>query len=248
VNVLSLFAGIGGLELGLERAGMTTVGQVELDEFCRSVLRRHWPHVPQHDDVRTAVEWWRSEPRPAVDVVAGGFPCQPFSHAGKKLGVADERWGWPWMRDVIVAVRPRYILIENVASLLRDTDAFSTILSDLSHLRFSVEWDVVSACSLGAPHTRRRLFMVAHTNSGDGQSWMGAAPFSDIAQQIRGSNSRQGAWRDRVDWALQTASRDARNDDGLSVRMVRALGNAVVPAVSEYIGHRIMASSQEAAA
>jgi DNA (cytosine-5)-methyltransferase 1 len=100
MNVLSLFAGIGGIELGLERAGMTTVGQVEINPYCRRVLARHWPEVPRHEDVRTAVEWWQSTERPPVDVVCGGFPCQPFSHAGKQLGTADERWGWPWMADV----------------------------------------------------------------------------------------------------------------------------------------------------
>jgi DNA (cytosine-5)-methyltransferase 1 len=113
LNVLSLFAGIGGLELGLERAGMTTVGQVELDPYCQRVLARHWPEVPRHDDVRTAAVWWLGAPRPRVDVVCGGFPCQPFSVAGRQLGTADERWGWPWMADVIRTVRPRYVLRAN---------------------------------------------------------------------------------------------------------------------------------------
>ena len=93
MNVLSLFAGIGGLDLGLERAGMTVVGQVEIEPFCQRVLAKHWPEVPRHDDVRTAVEWWMGGARPAVDVVCGGFPCQPFSVAGEGRGVADERWG-----------------------------------------------------------------------------------------------------------------------------------------------------------
>lgn len=114
MNVLSLFSGIGGLELGLERAGMTVVGQVEIDPFCRRVLAKHWPEVPRHDDVRTAVAWWLDRARPAVDVVAGGFPCQPFSNAGHKRGIADERWGWPWMADVVRAVRPRFVVMENV--------------------------------------------------------------------------------------------------------------------------------------
>jgi DNA (cytosine-5)-methyltransferase 1 len=118
LNVLSLFSGIGGLELGLERAGMTTVGQVELDPYCNEVLATHWPEVPRHDDVRTAPEWWLSEPRPRVDVVASGFPCQPFSQAGLQRGVADERWGWPWTADVIRAVRPTYVVVENVSALM----------------------------------------------------------------------------------------------------------------------------------
>src|SRR6266496_2413363 len=77
VNVLSLFSGIGGLDLGLERAGMTVAGQVEIDPWCQRVLAKHWPEVPRHDDVRTAMDWWRGESRPAVHVVAGGPPCQP---------------------------------------------------------------------------------------------------------------------------------------------------------------------------
>ena len=90
MNVLSLFSGIGGLELGLERAGMTVVGQVEIDPFCRQVLAKHWPEVPRHDDVRNAVQWWQSAPRPFVDLIAGGFFCQLFSQAGLKFAQDDE--------------------------------------------------------------------------------------------------------------------------------------------------------------
>src|SRR5687768_1834679 len=107
LNVLSLFAGIGGLELGLERAGMSTVGQVEIDPYCRQVLAKHWPEVPRHDDVRSCMAWWNSRSRPRVDVVCGGFPCQPFSNAGFQLGVDDERWMWPEFAAVIRGVRPR---------------------------------------------------------------------------------------------------------------------------------------------
>ncbi len=238
MNVLSLFAGIGGIELGLERAGMTVVGQVELDPFCRSILEKHWPDVPQHDDVRTAVEWWTNGPRPPVDVICGGFPCQPFSHAGAQKGVADERWGWPWMLNVIAALSPTAAVIENVPPLLRDTEAFSIILSDLSNLGFDVEWDVVSACSLGAPHPRRRLFMVAHPHGVDGRAWMG--PIIEWPQQVRSSDGGPSAWRNRVDRELASAAADGRSVDGVSVEMVRALGNAVVPQVSEYIGRQLI--------
>jgi DNA (cytosine-5)-methyltransferase 1 len=165
VNVLSLFSGIGGLELGLEWAGMTVVGQVELDPFCRSVLAKHWPEVPRHDDVRTCVEWWGSEPRPAVHVVCGGFPCQPFSTAGERKGIADERWGWPWYFDVIRALRPRFVIVENVAALLRDSDAFGWILADLATLGYDAEWDCIPAAAVGAHHRRDRLFLVAYTYS-----------------------------------------------------------------------------------
>lgn len=254
MNVLSLFSGIGGLELGLERAGMTVVGQVEIDPYCRRVLAKHWPEVPRHDDVRTAVDWWRGAVRPPVHVVAGGFPCQPFSLAGRREGAADERWGWPWMRDVIAAVQPRHVIAENVAALLRDTGAFRCVLSDLSELGFDVEWSVVSACSVGAPHPRKRLFTLAHANSGDGQPRLGTGSQQRLSGQIRREPARQcgsaeaRAWRDRVDWSVAASSADDRDADGLAAAMVKAGGNAVVPQVSELVGRRVIAHAEAVAA
>lgn len=167
LSVFELFAGIGGIGLGLERAGMTVVGQVEIDDFCRRVLEKHWPNVPRHDDVRTAADWWLSTERPRVDVICGGLPCQPFSLVGARRGISDERWMWPAFADVIRLVRPRYVLVENVAALVRDGDAFGWLLGDLSKLGFDAEWSVLSACSMGASHRRRRLFLVAYP------SWRG---------------------------------------------------------------------------
>ena len=235
MNILSLFAGIGGLELGLERAGMTVVGQVEIDPYCRTILAKHWPDVPRHDDVRTAVQWWESEPRPHVDLICGGFPCQPFSGAGQRPGVADERWGWPWMREVLDAVRPRHVVIENVAALLRDVEAFSIILGDLSDLGFDVEWDVVSACSVGAPHRRRRLFVVANASS---------AGLQGIHDAGRNLDLQPASGHIRRDWQTEPALDRVAN--GIPRRLVRddihALGNAVVPQVAELIGRRITAA------
>lgn len=249
MNVLSLFSGIDGLGLGLQRAGMTIVGQVELDPFCRRVLDTHWPEVPKHDDVRTAVEWWRGTVRPPVDVVAGGFPCQPFSGAGLRKGVADERWGWPWMRDVIAAVRPRYVLIENVADLLRDTEAVSILLGDLADLGFDVRWDVVSACSLGASHPRARVFLLAYPAVGDepGQGPL-PGPARGLRTQHRGSRrdprGPAGGWLPEPD-----VDRVAH---GLPRRVVapplHALGNAVVPPVAEQIGRLIVSGELEGVA
>lgn len=177
MNVLSLFSGIGGLELGLERAGMTTVGQVEIDAFCRSVLEKHWPEVPRHDDVRTAVDWWQSKPRPDIDLVAGGFPCQTVSVAGRRRGQADERWLWPAMAAIVRALRPRYVLVENVPGLLapiavRDDDGrlvgyvrapVEDVLGDLATCGYDAEWDCIPAAAVGAPHLRDRVVIVAHT-------------------------------------------------------------------------------------
>lgn len=233
LNVLSLFSGIGGLELGLERAGMTTVGQVELDDYCRSVLAHHWPEVPRHDDVRTAPDWWNREDRPRVDVVCGGFPCQPFSIAGKQLGTADERWGWPWMADVVRAVRPRYVVVENVAALLRDADAFGWMLGDLHRLGFDAEWSIVTACSVGAPHRRRRLYLVAYPGGAGLQGLHEARGRVDL-QPVEADLRRH--WESEPDVA--------RVANGVPRRLVldpiKAYGNAVVPQVAEQIGRLIV--------
>lgn len=229
MNYLSLFSGIGGLDLGLDRAGMTCVGQVELDPYCRTVLDRHWPEVPKHDDVRTAPTWWMGTGRPAVDLVAGGFPCQPFSVAGRQLGTADERWGWPWFYDVLRVVRPRYVLVENVAALRRDADAFGWVLGDLHRLGFDAQWSTVSACTAGAPHTRKRVFIVAHPRREGLQG---------LHQPRRTVDLQPVADASRRRW--QTEPDLARVADGVPRRLVldavKGLGNAVVPAVGEMIG------------
>ncbi len=247
LNVLSLFAGIGGLELGLERAGMTTVGQVELDPYCRSVLAHHWPEVPQHDDVRTAPTWWLGQHRPQVDLVCGGFPCQPFSLAGKQLGTADERWGWPWMADVVRAVQPSYVVVENVAALVRDRDAFGWMLGDLARLGFDAEWSVLSAPEFGAPQAaRERLYLVAYAAGVDGESrdCLGASGVGRSPLAVGGLSGLPVAARRKAarEW-LAAEPRVDRLVDGFSagVGQLTAYGNAVIPAASERIGRLIVA-------
>jgi DNA (cytosine-5)-methyltransferase 1 len=240
MKMLSLFSGVGGLDLGLERAGMTVVGQVEINEFCRRVLAKHWPHVERHDDVRTAVDWWQSADRPRVDVVAGGPPCQPFSRAGQQRGVDDSRWMWPAMERVVRALRPRFVIVENVVGLVRDTMAFGWILGDLAALGFDAEWSVLSACSVGAPHTRERLFLVAYSDVLDGALRVG---FGDRGQ-VQPDDGRAGAWRDRVDEAVAASGADGRDADGLAARMVAAGGSAVVPQVAEHVGRLVMSAGR----
>ena len=244
MNVLSLFSGIGGLDLGLERAGMTIAGQVEIDPWCRKVLAKHWPEVPRHDDVRTAAGWWGG--RHAPDLVAGGFPCQPFSIAGNRRGIADERWMWPAMAAVIRQLRPRYVVVENVPALLADRDAFGWLLGDLADLGFDAEWSLLSACAVGAPHPRERLLLVAYANGIHGQAGLGPGKELGVTGPERRSRPSQpggpGArsWRDRVDWAVEAACVDDRNAHGSARRMVEAGGNAVVPQVAEHVGRLIM--------
>jgi DNA (cytosine-5)-methyltransferase 1 len=137
---------------------MAIVGQVEIDPWCRRVLAKHWPEVPRHDDVRTAARWWGG--RRAPDLVCGGFPCQPVSHAGKRLAQADERWLWPAFADIVRALRPRYVLVENVPGLLGR--GMGDVLGDLAACGYDAEWDCVPAAAVGAPHIRDRVWIVAH--------------------------------------------------------------------------------------
>lgn len=210
---VSLFAGIGGIDLGLDRAGFRCVGQVELDPFCRSILDARWPSVPKHDDVRTFPAWWAEQSRPVVDVVAGGFPCQPFSDAGRRAGTADKRWGWSWMFNAVTHVQPRAVIAENTPGLMRDGDAFGRVVGDLHAAGLSPHWSVLSACAVGAPHMRKRLFIIG-----------GTLPAT-----------KRGALR-RSYWATHAEPRRVVPDAVRRGDRNRALGNAVVPAVAEQVG------------
>lgn len=243
--MLSLFSGIGGLDLGLTRAGLRVVGQVEADPLCRSILARHWPEVARHDDVRTCSRWWNSCPRPAVDVVAGGFPCQPFSIAGHRRGTGDQRWLWPAMADTIRDLRPRYVLVENVPGLLGS--GMGAVLGDLAGLGFDADWSIVSACAVGAPHVRRRLFILAYSVRELGSLGVAdsGARQAAVGRPICGLGCRPGPWGHPVDGLLAAERGSRRVVDGVPDRLesacVRALGNAVVPQVATRIGQLLMA-------
>jgi DNA-cytosine methyltransferase len=156
LTVGSLFAGIGGIDLGLQRAGMEIRWQAENDDYSARVLAKHWPDVPNLGDVRD-VDWHTVEP---VDLIAGGYPCQPFSDAGNRDGEHDPRHLWPHMRNAVRVLRPRYALLENVTGHL--VRGFGTVLADLAALRYRAEWDCIPAAAIGAPHLRDRVFVVAY--------------------------------------------------------------------------------------
>ena len=154
-----LFAGIGGFSLGLERAGMTCKWQVEIDPYATAVLKKHWPEVQKHEDVRT----FPPQGDYSVDLICGGFPCQDISVAGKGAGLAGARSGlWYEFARVIGVIRPRYVIVENVAALL--TRGMDAVLGTLSTLGYDAEWHVVSASAVGAPHRRERVWIVAYAN------------------------------------------------------------------------------------
>lgn len=240
----SLFAGIGGIDLGLERAGMVCKWQVEIDERCRRVLDKHWPNVPKHRDVRL-VSAWNLE---AVDVIAGGFPCQPHSQAGKRRASADERDLWPEFRRLIHELRPGWVLAENVPGLL-SSDAgrfFGGVLRDLAQLRYDAEWSLLSACTLGAPHTRERVFLMAYSREVAGLGWRqrkgSRTSVEGLCAPIRGAHNVEAHRFDQISgwWAAQPSV--GRVADGVSARMDRIglIGNAVVPQVAEFIGRCIL--------
>jgi DNA (cytosine-5)-methyltransferase 1 len=202
----SLFAGIGGIDLGLERAGWTGRWQVEWDEYCQHVLAHHWPDIPRYGDI-TTVDWSTVE---SVDLLAGGFPCQPVSSAGKKAAQADERWLWPEFARAIGALRPELVLVENVTNLLgvNEGSAFGDVLGDLASLGYDAEWDCIPASSVGALHDRDRVWIVAYARC------VRVQPDRGSRQAPRASGATQGGARERQ------RSWNAPSDGGADARAV----------------------------
>ena len=182
MRVLDLFSGIGGFSLGLERAGMTTAAFCEIDPFCRRVLAKHWPEVPCYEDVRELdAARLRRDGVGRIDVVTGGYPCQPFSHAGKRGGADDPRHLWPAMRRVVGSVRPAWVVAENVAGHI--SMGLDQVLADLEADGYSGRAVVVPAAAVDAPHIRQRVWIVARDRDRDRES---AMPVDAEAQGVRG--------------------------------------------------------------
>ena len=170
MRVLDLFSGIGGFSLGLERAGMETVAFCENDAKCRQVLTKHWPAVPQFEDVKELSKEVLDETGITdIGLICGGFPCQGFSIAGQRKGEADDRYLWPEFFRLIQEIRPDWVIGENVAGIINL--GLDTVLADLEGKNYSVQTFVIPACALNAPHRRDRVWIVAHTNE-NGESRM----------------------------------------------------------------------------
>ena len=162
---LSLFSGIGGLDLAAEAAGFRTVGQCEYADYPTRVLERYWPDVPRWRDIRTLTgdDFYARTGLRTVDVVSGGFPCQPFSTAGKRRGADDDRYLWPDMLRVVADLRPAWVVGENVAGIV--SMALDTVLADLEAQGYEAGAYILPACGVDAPHRRYRVAIVAHTYS-----------------------------------------------------------------------------------
>ena len=230
MKVLDLFSGIGGFSLGLERAGMETIAFCEIDPFCQRVLRKHWPDVPIYKDVTKL----KGEDVGPVDVICGGFPCQPFSYAGDREGAEDDRHLWPQFNRLVAESRPSWIIGENVPGIINL--GLDDVLSDLEDQGYTARTFDIPACAVNAPHRRHRVWIVA--NSEHMRCDKGNA-----RDQRSEKSSRCKHWDqfDRHHW--ETAFAGIRGvANGIPQRMdrLRAIGNSVVPQIPEFIGKAIM--------
>ena len=165
---LSLFSGIGGLDLAAEMAGIKTVGQCEWADYPTKVLEKHWPDVPRWRDIRTLTgdSFYEKTGLRTVDIISGGFPCQPFSVAGKHGGKDDDRYLWPEMLRVIREICPLWVIGENVPGIVNL--ALDTVLSDLENEGYEAQPFIIPACGVDAPHKRERVCILAHAVNGGG--------------------------------------------------------------------------------
>ena len=299
LTVGSICSGIGGWDLGLERAGMVTRWQVELDPWCRRVLARHFPHAERYEDAH-AVDYTEVG---YVDVIAAGYPCQPFSVAGLRRGSDDPRNVWPAVARAVRDIRPRFVCLENVAGHL--SMGFGSVLGDLASLGYDARWEVLPAAAFGAPHLRERVWIIAalaHAADSDSAGRKKQHPTTQLNRQRqlgRSADARSPADSDsvRCHRLSQCDSKEARGvgfqrrhnpdrlgmddnhrrddagpmpfradsawlvgpsqpwvrrvDDGVSRgldrRRLKALGNALVPQIAEYIGRQVVRMSEAAA-
>lgn len=255
----SLFSGIGGFELGLERAiPSQTIWQVEQDKFCQSILKKHWPNAKIYDDVRNITKDNVEVP----DIICGGFPCQDISVAGKLGGIQGEKSGlwwemWRIISELSQGRKKPIVVLENVSNIIRLGGR--EVLGSLAQIGYDAEWTTIRASDFGAPHRRERWFCVAYPNS---ESQSSRSKFSTSLEGVSSypNSSRTQIQTKREHSSLKMLRSNGKKgnfwkespiesplcnvDDGISNRVARlkALGNAIVPQCSEWIGQQIWKS------
>lgn len=256
LKVLDLFSGIGGFSLGLDRAGMHTRAFCEIDPYFQKILHKHWPDVPIFQDIHTL----NYEKFPcSIDVISGGFPCQPFSVAGKRRGAQDNRALWPQMFRIIKEYKPKWIIAENVTGFINME--LQQMLSDLESENYTTENYIIPACAVDASHRRDRLFVIAHNNryglrnesehelmcekktklTNNGKTQFMAN--TNMPWQLQPPQKRHKIWDRASDccrWEPEPRVDRVANGVPHRVDRLRGLGNAVVPQIVEIIGRAII--------
>lgn len=263
LRCLDLFSGIGGMTMGFERCGIQTIAFCELNLFCQQVLAKHWPKVPLYSDVceLTAAQL-QNDGLSSIDIIAGGFPCQDISRAGKQAGIAGSRSRlWNEFRRLISELRPKYAVVENVSNLLSGGrgEWFGQILGDLAEIGYDAEWHCFRASQLGARHRRDRLWLIAYPSSivsdckfGPGSGTPDALWSATNANRAREQGYCEKSFSGQLLLTRKSlrafasvcrmpdlpSSQLCRSTDGISDRShrLRALGNSIVPQVAAYIG------------
>lgn len=235
MKALSLFSGIGGIDLACEWAGIETVAFCEREPFCHKVLRKHWPQVPIYDDVCTLTkERLDADGIGTIDLIHGGYPCQPFSISGERKGKEDDRHLWPEVKRLLQAIKPKWFVGENVAGHV--TLGLDEVLSDLESIGYTWETFIIPAVAINAPHRRDRVFIVAFISDTGGIGYQGNERFRQDASAIKEWRTRSfrpvAKLFDDVDWKERAReSGFLRGNHGIPNRLdrIRALGNAVAP-------------------
>jgi len=215
---LDLFSGIGGFALAAGWAGFKTIGFSEIDAYASAVLRKHWPGVPNYGDVRTV-------PAIRCDLITGGFPCQPFSCAGKRRGKEDHRFIWPAMCDVIGRCKPAWVLGENVPGIIGME--LDRVQSDLESLGFRTATLVIPACAVDARHRRDRVWVVANT----------VRRFGSLGRNLGRNRWNLQSTEEPCHWKTthQPATLGVAHGIPSRVDRLKCLGNSIIPQVAYQI-------------
>jgi DNA (cytosine-5)-methyltransferase 1 len=257
VKHLDLFSGIGGFALGLQKVGFETVAFCDIEKYCQHLLKQKWNGIKIYSDVREITkEKFKADGIESPDIITGGFPCQPFSVAGKQKGTDDDRHLWPEMFRIIKAFKPRFVIGENVPGIvnIQDGVVFETVCTDLESQGYEVQPFNIPAAAVGAPHQRKRIWIIAtlaNTKNGRGQPsqserWEGTKRGSIDSRGIEGERKNFSSSQSGGNfWDIEPDVGRVVNGLPGRVHRLKGLGNAIVPQIAEEIGRAIMKAEQQ---